>query len=70
MGITKYEEPEDDINKFPEGVYKTDEDNFKVNYMNLKYPSYVYITEKVDGSSITIGITPDRPEGFICSRGY
>ena len=69
LGITKYEEPEDDINKFPEGVYKTDEDNFKVNYMNLKYPSYVYITEKVDGSSITIGITPDRPEGFICSRG-
>lgn len=68
LGITKYEGSEDDENKFPEGVYKTDEDNFKVNYMNLKYPSCVYITEKVDGSSITIGVTPDRPEGFICSR--
>ena len=72
LGIKKYEEPEDfklgERKKFPEGVYKTDEDNFKVNYMNLKYPSCVYVTEKVDGSSITIGITPDRPEGFICSR--
>ena len=72
LGIKKYEEPEDfklgERKKFPEGIYKTDEDNFKVNYMNLKYPSNVYITEKVDGSSITIGITPDRPEGFICSR--
>lgn len=72
LGIKKYEEPEDfkvgERKKFPEGIYKTDEDNFKVNYMNLKYPSCVYITEKIDGSSITIGITPDRPEGFICSR--
>lgn len=72
LGIKKYEEPEDfklgERKKFPEGIYKTDEDNFKVNYINLKYPSCVYITEKVDGSSITIGITPDRPEGFICSR--
>ena len=80
--ITKYEEPESvskgglrsgqTEGKFPEGLYKTDEENIN-NLWNhiekhLKYPITLVGTEKVDGSSITIGITPKIPEGFICSR--
>lgn len=77
LGITKWEEPEPKVDKsgnivrersFPEGVYKTDETNIKANIKSLKLPTEVYISEKVDGSSITIGITSQRPEGFICSR--
>ena len=26
------------------------------------------MTQKIDGSSITIGVCPSHPEGFICSR--
>ena len=82
LGITKYEEPEpvsksglrsgQTEGKFPEGLYKTDEENIN-NLWNhiekhLKYPVILVGTEKVDGSSITIGVTPKIPEGFICSR--
>jgi hypothetical protein len=82
LGITKYEEPEpvsksglrsgQTEGKFPEGLYKTDEENINNlwNHIEKKigYPITLVGTEKVDGSSITIGITPKIPEGFICSR--
>jgi len=81
LGITKYEESESiskegiKINnnmKFPEGLYKTDEENINNlwNYIENKigYPLILVGTEKVDGSSITIGVTSEIPEGFICSR--
>ena len=79
LGITKYEEPEH-TNKygiktgagkvFPEGVYKTDEENINNLWNHLEnkigYPVTLVGTEKVDGSSITIGIKKGEP--FICSR--
>ena len=82
LGITKYEEPEpvsksglksgQTEGRFPEGLYKTDEENINNlwNHIEKKigYPITLVGTEKVDGSSITIGITPKIPEGFICSR--
>ena len=82
LGITKYEEPEpvsksglrsgQTESKFPEGLYKTDEENINNlwNHIEKKigYPVILVGTEKVDGSSITIGVTPKIPEGFICSR--
>ena len=82
LGITKYEEPEPTSRsglksgltegKFPEGVYKTDEENIN-NLWNhiekkLSYPITLTGGEKIDGSSITIGVSPNIPEGFICSR--
>ena len=82
LGITKYEEPDpvsksglrsgQTEGKFPEGIYKTDEENINNlwNHIEKKigYPITLVGTEKVDGSSITIGVTPKIPEGFICSR--
>ena len=82
LEITKYEEPEpvskgglksgQTEGKFPEGLYKTDEENINNlwNHIEKKigYPIRLVGTEKIDGSSITIGITPKIPEGFICSR--
>lgn len=87
LNITKYEEPEIIFNKkdnrnfpdgfkgnfkFPEGIYKTDEENINNLWNHIEnkigYPLILVGTEKVDGSSITIGITPKIPEGFICSR--
>ena len=82
LGITKYEEPEpvsksglksgQTEGKFPEGIYKTDEENINNLWNHIEnkigYPLILVGTEKVDGSSITIGITPKIPEGFICSR--
>lgn len=82
LGINKYEEPEpvsksglrsgQTEGKFPEGLYKTDEENINNlwNHIEKKigYPITLVGTEKVDGSSITIGVTPKIPEGFICSR--
>lgn len=84
LDITKYEEPEiggygkggcrigQSEGKFPEGLYKTDEENVNNLWNHLEnkigYPVVLVGTEKVDGSSITIGITPNVPEGFICSR--
>jgi len=81
LGITKYEEPEyiskngikvNDTMKFPEGLYKTDEENINNLWNDIEdrigYPITLVGTEKVDGSSITIGVTSEIPEGFICSR--
>ena len=82
LEITKYEEPEpvsksglrsgQTEGKFPEGLYKTDEENINNLWNHIEnkigYPLILVGTEKVDGSSITIGVTPKIPEGFICSR--
>ena len=81
LGITKYEESEYTSKggikvggtlKFPNGIYKTDEENVNNLWNHLEnkigYPITLVGTEKIDGSSITIGITPEIPEGFICSR--
>lgn len=82
LGIIKYEEPEpvsksglksgQTEGKFPEGLYKTDEENINNLWNHIEnkigYPITLVGTEKVDGSSITIGVTPKIPEGFICSR--
>ena len=82
LGITKYEEPDpvsksglrsgQTEGKFPEGLYKTDEENINNLWNHIEnkigYPITLVGTEKVDGSSITIGVTPKIPEGFICSR--
>ena len=77
LQITKYEEPEIGSGSslktmgsmsFPQGLYKTDEENINNLWNSIQYPIYLVGSEKVDGSSITIGITPGIPEGFICSR--
>lgn len=75
LNITKYEEPEN-VDKggvkvmgskpFPEGIYKTDETNIHNVWNHLNFPIELVGTEKIDGSSITIGIK--NGEGFICSR--
>lgn len=79
LGITKYEEPEvkdkagnkiGGARVFPEGLYKTDETNINNLWGHLEnkitYPVTLIGTEKVDGSSITIGVKNGK--GFICSR--
>lgn len=77
LGITKYEEPEKQgtiktgnarKGGFPSGVYKTDETNIEMLWNHIEYPITLIGTEKVDGSSITIGLTDDYPNGFIASR--
>jgi RNAse (barnase) inhibitor barstar len=82
LGITKYEEPEpvsknglrsgQTEGKFPEGLYKTDEENINNLWNHIEnkigYPITLVGMEKIDGSSITIGLTSQIPEGFICSR--
>ncbi len=79
LEITKYEEPEVQpkgganigySSKFPEGLYKTDEDNINNKWGHLEnkigYPVVLVGTQKTDGSSITIGIKNNEP--IICSR--
>ena len=76
LQITKYEEPEVSGGKtgnarkggFPEGVYKTDETNINNIWDSIVFPQVLIGTLKVDGSSITIGVTDKYPEGFIASR--
>ena len=78
LGITKYEEPEASTpglagkggRDFPSWLYKTDETNINNLWNHLeniiKYPVVLVGTEKVDGSSITIG-RKDMDE-YVCSR--
>ena len=78
LEITKYEEPEISGNGgktgnarkggFPTGVYKTDETNINNIWDSIDFPQVLIGTLKVDGSSITIGVTDKYPEGFIASR--
>lgn len=78
LNITKYEEPEEGISTksrqkgLPEGVYKTDETNINTlwNHIEayLSYPVTLIGSIKVDGSSISMGLIPEHPLGFITSR--
>ena len=78
LGITKYEEPDSSTpglagkggRDFPSWLYKTDETNINNLWNHLenviKYPVVLIGTEKVDGSSITIG--RKNLDDYICSR--
>ena len=62
LGITKYEEPEPFAQggkkgatcPFPQSMYQTDEVNINNLINDVKFPTYIIGSEKVDGSSITI----------------
>ena len=73
LNITKYEEPDKlgglklgATSPFPVGIYKTDEPNIYNQLGRIEFPITLVGSEKIDGSSITIGIK--NGEGFICSR--
>ncbi len=75
LQITKWEEPEDNSGSgvkggkskpFPEGMYKTDEDNINNLWNKIQYPIELIGTEKIDGSSITLYVKNGIPG--ICSR--
>ena len=73
LQITKYEEPDNSgglklgaTSPFPVGIYKTDESNIYNQLGRIEFPIILVGSEKVDGSSITIGVK--NGEGFICSR--
>lgn len=75
LSITKYEEPENvfrGVNttgkkkQWPEYIYKTDETNVMNVINKLEFPIELIGTEKVDGSSITLGCI--KLEEFIGSR--
>lgn len=74
LNITKYEEPETNqgslklgaSSSFPIGIYKTDESNIYNQLGRIEFPITLVGSEKIDGSSITIGLK--NGEGFICSR--
>lgn len=75
LGITKYIEPEPVTNtggsKFPEGIYKTDEENINNLWDKLQYPIKLIGRRKIDGSSISIGLlglNKDEKSRFIGSR--
>lgn len=78
LQITKYEEPEETTKgglksgqtagKWPDGLYKTDEDNINNVWGKLQFPIWLVGTEKCDGSSVAIGLNDHFPDGFICSR--
>jgi hypothetical protein len=81
LGVTKWNEPEEkttgggisgtaDSAPFPEGLYKTDEENINNLWNTVKYPVELIGTHKVDGSSITIYCKKKKGEwkSGICSR--
>ncbi len=77
LKITKWEAPEDRNNNggnvkggqsrpFPEGLYKTDEDNINNKWGKISYPVDLIGSLKCDGSSCTIYYKNGK--GGICSR--
>lgn len=71
LGITKSEE--DVLSpSFPSFIHETGEENINIMWdkieNNLKYPVILIGTQKIDGGSITIGVSDTIPEGFVCSR--
>ena len=72
LGIYKYEEPETNevgggnfkggTSPFPEGWYKTDEENINNKWGELTFPITLIGTQKIDGSSVSIS------SKHICSR--
>ena len=74
LGITKYEEPEkgkvgNTKGDLPNGMYKTDETNFKNNFKQLEklLPCQLIGSIKIDGSSNSIYFKSQTNYG-ICSR--
>ncbi len=78
LGLTKYEEKDEEKNEekgvgiklrgglpFPEGMYKTNEDNILIKN-NMSFPQEYTGTVKVDGSSITLWYK--NGQYGICSR--
>jgi hypothetical protein len=84
LGVTKWSEPEEksigggisgtaDSAPFPQGMYKTDEENVNNLWNTLKYPVEIIGSQKIDGSSITIYCIKDKKGGWksgICSRAW
>lgn len=82
LGITKWSEPEEktpvgglsgtaESAPFPEGMYKTDEENINNLWNTIKYPVQLIGSHKVDGSSITIYCKKTKNGDWksgICSR--
>ena len=77
LGITKWEEPEPkgsmdgDSLPFPQGMYKTDEENINNLWNEIQYPIKLIGTWKIDGSSITIyckKLSDGTWKSGICSR--
>lgn len=75
LNITKWEAPEDrtggnpkggQSKPFPEGLYKTDEDNINNKWGRITYPIDMIGSLKCDGSSITL--VYKNGKGGICSR--
>lgn len=75
LNITKWEAPEDrtggnpkggQSKPFPEGLYKTDEDNINNKWGKINYPIDMIGTLKCDGSSISLFYK--KGKGGICSR--
>lgn len=75
LGIVKWEEPDETFkggvkggysHGFPEGMYKTDENNINNLWGHIQFPIELIGTEKIDGSSITL-FYKDGKSG-ICSR--
>ena len=66
LGLFKEEEPED--YKFPKGLAKTNECNLKKDYSGFVAGEMYAFTEKIDGSSCTVLISDEYPEGLITSR--
>jgi hypothetical protein len=75
LGVTKWEEPDNSANnggkngprrEFPDGMYKTDEENINNMWKYLTFPVSLIGTLKNDGSSITLFDTLDN--SGICSR--
>lgn len=66
LGLFKEEEPEDYT--FPRGLAKTNEENLKKDSSGFIAGGTYCFTEKIDGSSCTILISDEYPEGCITSR--
>ena len=75
LKITKWEEPDESYKSgvkggqsrpFPEGMYRTDEENINNLWNNLTYPIHLIGSEKIDGSSISLYYKNGK--AGICSR--
>jgi hypothetical protein len=74
IGIVKWEEPETFsdgggkvvTSEFPQGMYKTDEENINNLVNDIQFPVFLIGTEKIDGGSLTIWYK--NGQSGICSR--